>query len=139
MNPLRILVIDDDIGMTELLSLLLAPASAEILSANSGREGILAAQHHHPDLIILDLMLPTMDGWTVCQSVRAFCDAPILILTAMDSPAAIAQALDAGADDYLLKPVSCGMLIAHLKKLLRRTKIPLPAFAVLAESPRGTI
>jgi two-component system KDP operon response regulator KdpE len=125
MSQVKILVIDDDIGMTELLTLLLAPASPEILTANSGVLGLELAHKHAPDLIILDLMMPEMNGWALCRHIREFSDTPILILTAMDSPGAIAQALDFGADDYLIKPVSSGTLIAHLNKLLRRAKITL--------------
>lgn len=120
MSQAKILVIDDDEGMTELLSLLLAPASSEIIIANSGSDGIDLVKKHDPDVIILDLMMPEMNGWSVCQEIRAFSRVPILILSAMDSPGAVAQALDVGADDYLVKPVSSGTLIAHLNNLLRR-------------------
>ncbi len=122
----KILVIDDDEGMTELLSLLLAPASSEIIVANSGLEGIELAKKHNPDVIILDLMMPEMNGWVTCKQIRGFSDVPILILSAMDVPGIVAQALDVGADDYLVKPVSSGTLIAHLNKLLRRTKVSNP-------------
>jgi DNA-binding response OmpR family regulator len=118
----KILVIDDDEGMTELLSLLLAPASSEIFTASTGTEGIALMQQHHPDIIILDLMMPEMGGWWVCKKIRELSEIPILILSAMDSPGAIAQALDSGADDYLVKPVSSGTLIAHINKHLRRAR-----------------
>lgn len=120
MSQAKILVIDDDQGMTELLSLLLAPASSEIIIANSGPNGVDLVKKHDPDVIILDLMMPEMNGWSVCQEIRAFSSVPILILSAMDSPGAVAQALDVGADDYLVKPVSSSTLIAHLNNLLRR-------------------
>ncbi len=125
MSLIKILVIDDDIGMTELLSLLLAPASSEIITANNGQDGIEYAKKMSPDIIILDLMMPEMHGWTVCQHIRAFSDVPILILSSMDAPGSVAQALDVGADDYLVKPVSSGALIAHINKLLRRSKVSL--------------
>src|SRR5512138_1974472 len=127
MPQVKILVIDDDIGMTELLSLLLAPASSEIITANSGQDGIEYVKKYNPDIIILDLMMPEMNGWSVCKSIREFSDIPILILSAMDAPGCVAQALDVGADDYLVKPVSSGTLIAHLNKLLRRSKISQPS------------
>ncbi len=122
----KILVIDDDEGMTELLSLLLAPASSEIIIANSGADGIALAKEHNPDVIILDLMMPEMNGWVTCKQIREFSDVPILILSAMDVPGVVAQALDVGADDYLVKPVSSGTLIAHLNKLVRRAKVSHP-------------
>lgn len=125
MSQVKILVIDDDIGMTELLSLLLAPASSEIMTANSGKVGIELIKQFSPDIIILDLMMPEMNGWSVCRNIREFTDTPILILSAVDAPGSVAQALDVGADDYLVKPVSSGALMAHLNKLLRRSKITL--------------
>jgi DNA-binding response OmpR family regulator len=125
MSSAKILVIDDDIGMTELLKLLLAPASSEILTANSGQEGITLAKQRDPDIVILDLMLPELNGWEVCQTIRSFSDVPILVLSAMDAPGCVAQALDVGADDYLVKPVSSGTLIAHLNKLLWRSRISM--------------
>lgn len=105
--------------------MLLAPASSEIITANTGQEGIEYVKKYAPDIIILDLMMPEMNGWSVCKSIRAFSDVPILILSAMDAPGCVAQALDVGADDYLVKPVSSGTLIAHLNKLLRRSSISL--------------
>ena len=123
MTEVKILVIDDDEGMTELLTLLLAPTSSEIFTANSGEEGIELVKKHSPDVIILDLMMSEMNGWMVCKQVREFSDVPILILSAMDAPGMVAQALDVGADDYLVKPVSSGTLIAHLNKLVRRSRV----------------
>jgi DNA-binding response OmpR family regulator len=125
MAQVKILVIDDDAGMTDMLSMLLATASPEIIVANSGKAGIELARQHSPDIILLDLMMPEMNGWTVCQAVREFSEAPILILTSIDSSGVIAQAFDAGADDYLVKPVSGGILFAHINNLLRRSKINL--------------
>jgi len=125
MSQVKILVIDDDIGMTELLSLLLAPASSQIFTANTGQDGVNFAKEYAPDIIILDLMMPEMNGWTVCKQIRSFSDVPILILSAMDAPGCVAQALDVGADDYLVKPVSSGTLIAHINKLLRRSKVSI--------------
>src|SRR5512133_2182709 len=122
MDQVKILVIDDDEGMTELLSLLLAPASSEIITASSGPEGIELVKKQAPDVIILDLMMPEMNGWFVCKQIREFGDTPILILSAMDAPGMVAQALDVGADDYLVKPVSSGTLIAHLNTLVWRSK-----------------
>jgi len=117
---MKILVIDDDPSMTDLLKVLLAPTGALILTSLSGQDGLLQISQHNPDVIILDLMMPELDGWKVCQKVRETSKTPILILSALDNPGTVASALDAGADDYLIKPVTSGVLIAHINKLVRR-------------------
>lgn len=116
-----VLTIDDDPAITDLLSMLLRTHGYEVLSSNSGEDGIKLIQERGPHVVILDLMMPGMDGWQVCKNVRKFSSVPILILSALDDPSMIASALDAGADDYLVKPVSSSILVAHLNKLIRRT------------------
>ena len=127
---MNILVIDDDPAMTELLKLLLQSTAHKVTTSNSGREGVSLCQEISPDIIILDLMMPEMDGWAVCETVRSFSEVPILILSALDNPAMIARALDAGADDYLIKPVPTGTLIAHINTLVRRSHKPLGSLIV---------
>jgi DNA-binding response OmpR family regulator len=117
---MKILVIDDDSAMTDLLKVLLASTGAQILVALSGQDGLEQIAKHNPDIIILDLMMPEVDGWQICHQVRASSKTPILILSALDNPGTVAAALDAGADDYLIKPVTSGVLIAHINKLVRR-------------------
>jgi two-component system response regulator ResD len=117
---MRVLVIDDDIGMTDLLTILLTPASSEVLTANSAEDGMDLLRIEKPDVVILDLMLPEQEGWKVCSAIREISDVPLLILSAVDTPGMVAQALDHGADDYLTKPISSGTLIARLNKLVRR-------------------
>lgn len=116
----KALVIDDEPATTELLRLILTPHGFEVTSAHSGEEGIRLAREKAPDVIILDLMMPRMNGWEVCRTLRTFYQSPILVLSALDSPGHVAAALDAGADDYLVKPASSGLLIARLNMLLRR-------------------
>jgi DNA-binding response OmpR family regulator len=118
---LKVLAIDDDPAMTELLTLLLKTHGFIVMTANTGEDGITMTHRDSPDVIILDLMMPGLDGWQVCNQIRAFSTVPILILSALDAPGKVASALDAGADDYLVKPVPSGVLIAHLNKLTRRT------------------
>lgn len=136
--PVRVLAIDDDPAMTELLSLILKGQGLEVLIANTGADGVKTILDASPDVVILDLMMPDMDGWQVCKMVRKFSNVPILILSALDNPGMVASALDAGADDYLIKPVPSGVLIAHLHKLTRRLvkteKVNLPVHAVAAAS-----
>jgi two-component system KDP operon response regulator KdpE len=119
---MKILVIDDDPAMTELLKLLLEPTQAELLTSNSGEEGIRLVKEQTPDIVVLDLMMPKVDGWQVCKAIREFSSMPILVLSALDSPGVVATALDAGADDYLIKPVPSGVLIAHINNLLKRKR-----------------
>ena len=117
---LKVLTIDDDSSMTELLGVLLRSYGMEVFSSNSGTQGIDLARTEKPDIIILDLLLPGTDGWEVCKTLRTFTSVPIAILSALDDPAIISTALDAGADDYMTKPIASRVLIAHIKNLARR-------------------
>ena len=117
---MKVLIVDDDPAMTELLCLLLKPATTEVYTANSGLEGLNLIREKALDIIILDLMMPEMDGYQVCQQIRAFSTIPILVLSALDMPGMVSKALDAGADDYLIKPVTSSILVAHLNNLTRR-------------------
>lgn len=119
----KVLVIDNDPDMTDLLSLLLKTRGFDVISCNNGEEGVQKARNDSPEVIILDLMMSGMDGWQVCAAVRKFSSVPILILTALDNPGTVVSALDAGADDFLTKPVSSGLLVSRLKTLTRRTHL----------------
>ena len=118
-----VLVIDDDVAMTEMLKAVLEPKSFEVLTAHKVQEGIEATRQLNPDVVVLDLYMPGTDGWQVCRSIREFSNVPILVLSALNKPGAVAQALDEGADDYLIKPVPSGVLVAHLKNLIRRARV----------------
>jgi len=119
----KVLIIDDDEAMTEMLRLVLEPNSFEVHEANSGKDGIDAAHTCNPEVIILDLLMPGMDGWEIVQAIRSFSKVPILVLSAISKPGMVAKALDEGADEFLLKPMPSGVLIAHLKRLARRARI----------------
>ncbi len=116
-----ILVIDDDPAMTDLLKIILSSNHMEVIVANDGKSGLTFLENSTPNLIILDLLMPELDGWKVCRTIKHDYRIPILILSAVDSPSMIAEALDAGADDYLIKPVSSISLLAHINNLIRRT------------------
>jgi two-component system, OmpR family, response regulator MtrA len=120
---LKILTIDDDPAMTELLSLLLRSHGMDVVACNDGEQGIQLARIESPDLILLDMMMPGTDGWKVCRTIRAFSKVPIAILSALDESLVISSALDAGADDYLVKPIPSGVLIAHINNLTRRALV----------------
>ena len=117
---LKVLAIDDDHALTELLTVLLKTHGFNVLTANSGEDGVEITRKDSPDVIILDLMMPGMDGWQVLNQIRKFSTVPIVVFSVLDSPGMVAKALDAGADDYLVKPVPSGVLIALLNKLTRR-------------------
>ncbi len=116
----RILVIDDDVAVTDLLSLLLKSQGFEVAASNNSGDGLNMIRENPPDLVVLDLMMPEVDGWEVCRAVRAFSQVPIIILSALNDPSMIASVLDAGADDYLTKPTPSRVLVAHINRLVKR-------------------
>lgn len=116
----KILVIDDDTAVTDLLSVLLRSQGFDVNATNNSSEGVNLVHEYQPDMIILDLMMPEMDGWEVCRAVRAFSQVPIIVLSALNDPSMVASVLDAGADDYLTKPTPSRILVAHINRLLKR-------------------
>ena len=96
-------------------------ADFEITEATNGREALEVIRRQRPDLVILDLMMPEIDGWEVCKTVRGFSKVPIIVLSALNDPSMIASVLDAGADDYLTKPTPSRVLVAHINRLVHRT------------------
>ena len=117
-----VLVIDNDVALTEIFKALLEPEAFEVFTAHQVEDGLEAIRRLNPDVIVLDLYMPDKDGWQICRDIRAFSKSPILILSVLNNPDAVAKALDEGADDYLIKPVPSGVLIAHLKNLIRRSR-----------------
>jgi DNA-binding response OmpR family regulator len=118
--PTKILVIDDDMAITELMSMLLKTHGFDVITSNSGAEGVKLVREKNPNVVILDLMMPDMDGWQVSKAIRSFNNVPILILSAINDPAMVASVLDTGADDFLVKPVPSSVLVAHIRKMVRR-------------------
>jgi len=130
----RILIIEDDEGIVRVLRRALSYEGYTVDTALDGENGLHLAREHHPDLVILDLMLPGMDGIEVCQRLRSVGSTPILMLTAKDAVQDRVQGLDAGADDYMTKPFELDELLARLRALLRRTQLdraPVLSFADL--------
>ena len=121
----RVLVIDDDPGMTDLLRIILSSNQMEVIVVNDGQTGLNNLNNYLPNIIILDLLMPELDGWKVCRKIKQINNIPILVLSAVDSPSMIAEALNAGADDYLIKPVTSTSLIAHINNLIKRTTVEL--------------
>ncbi|MGC8780467.1 MAG: response regulator transcription factor [Anaerolineae bacterium] len=116
----RILVIEDDTQIADLLRRGLIYEGYAVEVAADGESGLNAARDRPPDMVLLDLMLPGIDGLTVCRRLRAAGDVPILILTAKEAVPDRVAGLDAGADDYLVKPFSFDELLARIRALLRR-------------------
>jgi DNA-binding response OmpR family regulator len=104
-----------------LLKLGLERDGFAVHTAANGKEGIRKAYEHHPDVIVLDVMMDEMDGWTTCQRLRQVCDTPIVMLTALTSGNDVVKGLSLGADDYLTKPCDFAELRARLRALLRRS------------------
>ena len=117
----KILLIDDDSGLLTLLQLGLEREGFEVMTARSGKEGVRQAYEHRPDVIILDIMMAEMDGWTTCQRLRNICDTPIIMLTAKSAGEDVIKGLSLGADDYLTKPCSFDELKARIHTVLRRS------------------
>lgn len=124
--PARILVIDDDPKVTVMLRRGLGYEGYTVDIALGGQEGLQLAREHSPDLVILDIMMPGMDGLEVCRRFRAEGNVPVLMLTARDGVADRVVGLNAGADDYLVKPFAFEELLARVRALLRRGQAPLP-------------
>ncbi len=119
----RILVIEDDPAILKLLRRGLAYEGYLVDTATDGRSGLLMARNNHPDLVVLDWMLPGMDGLEVCHRLRTGGEVPIVMLTAKDTIQDRVEGLDAGADDYLVKPFNLDELLARIRALLRRTQV----------------
>jgi two-component system KDP operon response regulator KdpE len=117
----EVLLIDDDPDLSIMLRTLLRGQDFQIQAVFSGEEGIQACRGSQPDVVILDILMPEMDGWEVCEQIRDFSEVPILILSALGSPGSVARALDAGADDYLIKPIHASLLASRLRTLVRRS------------------
>ena len=129
----RILVIEDDERILQFLHRGLTYEGYRVDTAENGTDGLVVAREYPPDLIILDLMLPGLNGLEVCRRLRAASNVPILMLTAKDSVNDRVGGLDAGADDYLVKPFEFEELLARIRALLRRVKVEAPEILSYAD------
>ena len=120
----KILIIEDDPKIVRLLQIELQFEGFEVFFAYDGKEGLNMAKYNSYDLILLDLMMPKMNGMEVCKRIREFSQIPIIMLTAKDEVSDKVVGFDYGADDYMTKPFSNEELLARIKSLLRRTKKP---------------
>ena len=115
----RILVVDDDVALAEMIGIVLEGEGYTVSTCPDGAKAVAAFQEHHPDLVLLDVMLPGMDGFEVCAALRAESNVPIVMLTARSDTADVVTGLEAGADDYVPKPFKPRELVARVRARLR--------------------
>ena len=118
--PKKILIVEDEANIRELLRLYLEREGYAVIEAENGVEGIKQWKSEKPDMILLDVMMPVMDGWAVCKEIRAESDVPIIMLTAKGETADRVSGLEMGADDYIVKPLEMPEVIARVRAVFRR-------------------
>jgi DNA-binding response OmpR family regulator len=129
-----ILTADDDPQLLRLVARNLQLEDYEVLTASDGKQALEQIETHMPDLVLLDVMMPKIDGFTVCQRVREFSNVPIIIITARGQDQDKVRGLDLGADDYLTKPFSVDELLARVRAVLRRMQFTSNANAPMSEA-----
>ncbi len=127
----NILVVEDDRNISDLIQMYLVKEGFEVRIAADGGKAIAEFQKSVPDLILLDIMLPVMDGWAVCAKIRETSKVPIIMLTAKSEVFDRIQGLEMGADDYIVKPFEMKELLARINAVLRRTEIPVDTSKIL--------
>lgn len=120
----KILIVDDDEGLREMVAHALTQDGDQAFGAADGREALRRFYEHRPDLVILDILMPHMDGYETCQHIRQLSNVPIIMLTTQGRDDDIARGLDAGADDYVTKPFNIKVLQARVRAALRRAALP---------------
>ena len=116
----KILIVEDEANIRELLRLYLEREGYAVIEAENGVEGIKMWKSEKPDMLLLDVMMPVMDGWAVCKEIRAESDVPIIMLTAKGETADRVSGLEMGADDYIVKPLEMPEVIARVRAVFRR-------------------
>ena len=118
----KILIVDDDNNIAELISLYLTKECYDTKIVNDGEQALIAFEHYKPNMLLLDLMLPGIDGYQVCREIRAKSDVPIIMLTAKSDERDELRGFDLGIDEYITKPFSPRILVARVEAVLRRTQ-----------------
>jgi DNA-binding response OmpR family regulator len=125
MSQAHILIVDDVASILRFVGTGLRAEGYEVTEAMDGEEAVRAVEKTLPDLVILDIMMPNVDGFEVCRRVREWSHVPIIMLSAMADPMDKVKSLDLGADDYLVKPFSINELMARIKAVLQRSQVGL--------------
>ncbi len=133
----KVLIVEDELTLQETLAYNLKRQGYEVETAGDGATALEIARRTHPDLILLDIMLPGMDGFEVCRIIRTEMSTPVLMLTARDDEIDRVVGLEVGADDYLTKPFSMRELLARVKALLRRVRLMREEFSSSSETAVG--
>ena len=120
-----ILVIDDDPNICELLKVYLSKEDYEVITAQNGQDGIDKFKTYKPDMVLLDIMMPSKDGLKICREIRKISSNPIILLSAEDSEFDKVSGLELGADDFIVKPFSTKEVCARVRAILRRTQVPV--------------
>ncbi len=126
----KILIVDDDTNICELLRLYIEKEGFNVIIANDGAAAVKLFREQQPDLMLLDIMLPKLDGWQVCREVRKTSDKPIIMLTAKGETFDKVLGLELGADDYIVKPFDTKEVVARIKAVLRRSSAAVPVASV---------
>lgn len=122
----KVLIVDDDHKLVEAIELYFSRVGYDVITAADGLQGMQQMYSQRPDLIILDVMMPKMDGWETCRRIREISDVPVIMLTARGQESDRVMGLKLGADDYVAKPFSLKELEARVEAVLRRTRLPPP-------------
>ncbi|MBW4439421.1 MAG: response regulator transcription factor [Pleurocapsa minor GSE-CHR-MK-17-07R] len=120
----KILVVDDEKGTVELLHMFLESKGFDVIDALNAEDGLRKAYRYQPDLVLLDVNMPSVDGWEMCRRLREMSDVPIMFITAKESVQDVIRGFDVGADDYIRKPFNNDELVARIKAHLRRAPKP---------------
>lgn len=126
----KILIVDDDTNICELLRLYIEKEGFSVIIANDGAAAVKLFREQQPDLMLLDIMLPKLDGWQVCREIRKTSDKPIIMLTAKGETFDKVLGLELGADDYIVKPFDTKEVVARIKAVLRRSSATVPVASV---------
>jgi two-component system KDP operon response regulator KdpE len=133
----KILIIDDDLDLLRLMKVAFEKEGFTVLTTTDGSEGLAAAFQHHPDVVLLDVMMPKVNGWETCRRLRELSHVPIVMVTAKTAEKDVVKGLALGADDYVCKPFSLSELVARVQACLRRSQSPpsVEKSAVLVSGP----